>query len=104
MYGKVLQLHTYIYLLFFQFFSYLGYIILSRVPCVLQWVLIITFKYLEMFCSWLFKKLFIYLFLAVLHLCYCSGFSLVAVSRGNSLAVGHGFLVLVASLVAEKGL
>ena len=53
MYGKVLELHTYIYLLFFQFFSYLGYIILSRVPCVLQWVLIITFKYLEMFCSWL---------------------------------------------------
>ena len=32
------------------------------------------------------------------------GFSLVAVSRGNSLVVVHGLLIAVASLVAERGL
>ena len=33
-----------------------------------------------------------------------SGFSLVAVGRGYSLAVMHGLLIVVASLVAEPGL
>ena len=31
------------------------------------------------------------------------GFSLIAVSRGYSLVVGHGLLTVVASLVAEHG-
>ena len=50
-----------------------------------------------------FKKitiLFIYLFLAVLGLHCCSGFSLVT-SRGYSLVAVHGLLIVVASLAAE---
>ena len=43
------------------------------------------------------------LFLAVLGLGCCVGFSLVAVSRGYSL-VEHGLLIVVASLVAEHRL
>ena len=40
-YSKVIQLYIYMYLLFFKFFSHLGcYIILSRVPCAIQEVLI----------------------------------------------------------------
>ena len=46
----------------------------------------------------------IYLFLAVLGLCCCVGFSLVVVSGGYSLFVVHGLLIVVASLVAEHGL
>ena len=46
----------------------------------------------------------IYLFLAVLGLHYCVGFSLVAVRGRYSLAVVHGLLIAVASLVAEHGL
>ena len=42
--------------------------------------------------------------MAVLCICCCVGFSLVAASRGYSLAVGHGLLLVVASLVAERGL
>ena len=34
----------------------------------------------------------------------CSGFSLVAASRGCSLAAVHGLLIVVASLVGEYGL
>ena len=46
--------------------------------------------------------LFIYLFLAVLGLCCCMGFSLVAVSRGYSLVVvPTRLLIEVASLVVE---
>ena len=48
--------------------------------------------------------IFISLFLAVQRLRCCSGFSLVAASRGCSLAVVHGLLVAVASLVGEYGL
>ena len=98
----MLQLHNYIYLFFFQFF-YFGYIILSRVPCALQWVLIITFKYLEIFCSRLFKKyLFIYFWLAGSLLLF--GLFSSCSEQGNALAVVHGLLVWAASLVAEQGL
>ena len=44
------------------------------------------------------------LFLAVLGLGCCVGFSLVAVSRGYSPIVEHGLLIVVASLVAEHRL
>ena len=41
MYSKVIQLYIYMYLFFFKFFSHLGcYIILSRVPCAVHYVLI----------------------------------------------------------------
>ena len=40
-------------------------------------------------------SLFIYLFLAVLGLHCCSGFSLVVASRGYSLAAGCEFLIVV---------
>ena len=46
----------------------------------------------------------IYLFLAVLGLRGCTGFSLVAMSRGCSLALGQGPLTAGASLVAEREL
>ena len=45
-----------------------------------------------------------YLFLAVLGLHYCMGFSLAAVSRGYSVVVVHGLLIAVASLVAQHRL
>ena len=44
---------------------------------------------------------FLLLFLAVLSLHCCAGFSLVAVSGGYCLAAAHGFLTAVASLVME---
>ena len=44
------------------------------------------------------------LFLTVLGLCCCMGFSRVAVSGGYSLAVVHGLLISMASLVTEHGL
>ena len=44
------------------------------------------------------------LFMAVLGLRCCVGFSLVVVSGGYSLFVVHGLLIVVASLVAEHGL
>ena len=47
------------------------------------------------------KKIFTYLFLAMLGLHCCTNFSLVAVSRGYSLVVVHGLLISVASLVVE---
>ena len=48
--------------------------------------------------------LFTYLFLAVLGLCCCTGFSLVAASGGYSPVAVPGLLIVVASLVAEPGL
>ena len=44
------------------------------------------------------------LFLAVLGLPCCSGFSLVAASRGYSLIAMQRFLIVVASLAAERRL
>ena len=44
--------------------------------------------------------LFTCLFLAVLVLCCCMGFSLVVERRAYSLVAGHGFLIAVASLAA----
>ena len=46
---------------------------------------------------------FIYLLLAVLCLCCCAGFSLVAARRGHSLAEGLGLLLEAVSLFAEHG-
>ena len=56
-------------------------------------------KMLSLKYSLYFKKLFIYLS-AVLGLCWCTGFSLVAVSRGYSSYSG----LFIASLVAAPGL
>ena len=50
---------------------------------------------------WIFKFLFICLFLALLGLHCCTGFSLVAPSRVYSLFAVHGLLISTASLVAE---
>ena len=47
---------------------------------------------------------FIYLFLAVLGLLCCEGFSRVAASGGGSLVVMSGLLIAVASSVVERGL
>ena len=44
------------------------------------------------------------LFLAVLGLYCCMGFSLVAVIRGYSLVAVHGLLIVVASLAVEHKL
>jgi len=41
---------------------------------------------------------------AVLGLCCCTGFSLVATSRGYSLVAVHGLLIAAASLIAERRL
>ena len=46
----------------------------------------------------------IYLFMAVLGLCCCVSFSLVAVNKSYSLVGLGGFLTVVASLVAKHGL
>ena len=42
--------------------------------------------------------------LAVLGLCCCVGFSLVAASSGSSLVVVHGLFIAVASLIVQHGL
>ena len=47
--------------------------------------------------------LFIYLFLVVLSLCCCMGFSRVVASGDSSLVVVCGLLSVVASLVAVHG-
>ena len=57
----------------------------------------------------IFRKLqtdFIKIFKKILFLglCCCAGFSLVVESRGCSLVVMHGLLIVVASLVAEHRL
>ena len=67
-----------------------------------QWECIATNLYFLPF--WIFKFLFIYLFLAVLGLHCCTGSSLVAPSRVYSLAAVHGLLISVASLDAEHEL
>ena len=54
--------------------------------------------------SFFFFYNFIYLFLAVLGLHCCSGFSLVLASGGYSLVAVHGFLIVVAFLVVEHKL
>ena len=55
--------------------------------------------------SLLFKKLFIiYLFQAVLGLCWCVGFPLAAEIGGYSPAAVHGSLIAGAPLVAGQGL
>ena len=51
-----------------------------------------------------FKKVFIYLSLAVLGLSCCVGFSLVVTSGGYSLVAVCGLLIAVASLVVEHRL
>ena len=50
------------------------------------------------------NKIFIHLFLTLLGLHCCAGFSLVAVSWGYFLALTCGFLHVMASLVAEHRL
>ena len=49
-------------------------------------------------------SLFVYLFLAVLGVCGCTGFSLVVASRSYSLGAVHGLLIATASLLAEHRL
>ena len=57
------------------------------------------------FTCFLFVKInFIYLFLAVLGLRCCMGFSLVAASRGYSLVTVRGLLIVAAFLVVEHTL
>ena len=46
----------------------------------------------------------LYLFLAVLGLCCCTGFALVAKSGVHALVAEDGLLTSVASLIAEHGL
>ena len=53
---------------------------------------------------WFVLFLFIYLFLVVLGLCFTRAFSLAVESGGFSLVVACGFLIVVASLVAEHRL
>jgi len=50
------------------------------------------------------KNKFMYLFLAELGLCCCTGLSLVATSRGYSLVAVRRLLIAVASLVGEHQL
>lgn len=56
------------------------------------------------FTSFLFLMLLMYLFVAVLGLCCCVGFSLAAASRGYSLVVVLGLFIAVVSLAAEQTL
>jgi len=57
-------------------------------------------------CVWcvVFLEILFYLFLAVFDFHYCSGFSLVAASRGCYLVSARGFFIAVVSFVAEHGL
>ena len=50
-----------------------------------------------------FKFIFESIYLAVLGLHCCSGFSLVVASRGYSLVAVLGLLIVVASLITEHG-
>ena len=52
----------------------------------------------------IFLKILIHLFLAVLDRRYCTGFSLLVVGGGYSLAVVYGLLIAMASLVMEHRL
>ena len=47
------------------------------------------------------KKVYLFTFLAMLGLCCCTSFSLVAVSRGYFSVAVHWFLTVMASLVTE---
>ena len=49
-----------------------------------------------------FRASFIYLFLAVLVLCCCAGFALVAASRGYSLAAVPRLLIVVACFLEPR--
>ena len=51
-----------------------------------------------------FFNFYLFLFLAVLRLCFCMGFSLAAVSRGYSPAAVHRLVTADPSLVARHGL
>ena len=47
MYGKVIQLYIHIYSFFFRFFSRIGYYrVLSRVPCAIQYVVVVYLFYI----------------------------------------------------------
>ena len=46
---------------------------------------------------------FVYLFMAMLGLCGCAGFSLAAASRGSFLVVAYRLLIAMASFVEEHG-
>ena len=61
---------------------------------------------MQVFCFFVFVFVFFfnYLLLAVLGLRWFTGFSPVAASEGYSPAAAHGFLIAMASLVAEHGL
>ena len=59
---------------------------------------------LQFTCLFFYDFIFIYLFLAVLGLCRCIGFSLVVASGGYSLVVMCRLLIAVASFVAEHRL
>ena len=52
----------------------------------------------------IFKNNFIYLFLAVLGLHCCAGFSLFVAIGSYSLVVVHRFLIVVAFLAVQHGL
>ena len=54
-------------------------------------------------CTYTLLNIFIYLLLAVLGLCCCTGFALVVASRGHSPVAKLGLLVVEASLVAKYG-
>ena len=51
-----------------------------------------------------FLKIFIYLFLAVLSLHCCKGYSLVVTSMACSLVAEHRFLMVVVSLVVQHSM
>jgi len=73
--------------------------------CIGLFLLYFFFHILKkIFFAKLLNYFFLFHLLAVLGLQCCVGFSLVAMSRSYSLVAVLGFLILVASLVAEKGL
>ena len=58
----------------------------------------------QFFNVFLFKNLFIYLFLAALGLCFCAWAFSSCGDRGLLFVAVHGLLIVVASLVTEHGL
>ena len=75
-----------------------------RFPCagVLLWTDLSRTSRVTLKCFYVI--IFICLLLAVLGLHCCTGFSLVAASRGYSLVAVRGLLIAAASLVVEHGL
>ena len=73
---------------------------LRKLDC-LSWDTIVTFKNLN---NCLLKNVLCILFLAVLGLCCCVGFSLVVASRDYSVVAVHRLLTAVASLLAKHRL